>query len=61
MTPRWILTESDDEIHVMPLDDERPHKPSEECPCLPKRKTDCDAVVVHSAWDRREIIEQLTR
>jgi hypothetical protein len=57
--PRWLTTESDDGIHVMPLDDDQPHKPSTACQCNPARDQQCDAVLIHPAWDRRDVLETI--
>ncbi len=46
-----------DLIHVIPLNDLRPHE--EEgiaCPCRPKVLE--GGIVVHNSWDGREILEQ---
>ena len=42
--------------HVIPVGDVNPHVPEEWCPCGPERKV-CGAVVVHNAWDNREMVE----
>ena len=48
-----------DDIHVLPLNDIKPHVESKDCPCMPEViKEYFSDVVIHNAWDRREIIEQ---
>lgn len=46
--------------HVYPLRDERPHVlEGTECPCNPEVDwTGPEALVIHSAFDGRELIEQ---
>jgi hypothetical protein len=47
------------EVHVVPINDARPHIDSVACPCKPMRDKECPFVVVHNAWDRREIVERI--
>lgn len=59
---RWGVFKLDnDEVHVAPLDDIREHILSENCECDPevKEQEDGGIVVVHSAWDFREVAEAL--
>jgi hypothetical protein len=57
-SPCWAsLTMLD--IHVIPVNDEKPHSESVSCPCKPMRDVECNRVIIHNAWDRREIIEQI--
>lgn len=45
-------------VHVIPLNDLVPHVCDEECPCLPRtEKAGAGIVVIHNAWDLREIEE----
>lgn len=55
-------------LHVVPLNDEQPHEESTACPCSPRvewvdPKTgdawpNAAALVVHNAFDCREVVEQ---
>ena len=47
-------------IHVLPLNDTKPHIESEDCPCMPEiiDEYGSDKIIVHNAWDNREILEQ---
>lgn len=42
-------------VHVIPLNDLRPHVESVHCQCLQKVE---GGVAVHNLWDGREIFEQ---
>jgi hypothetical protein len=45
--------------HVVPTNDRQSHLWDEDCPCSPTIKVyGDDRVIVHNAWDYREIIEQ---
>ena len=50
-------------IHVYPINDERPHTlKGTECRCKPVRKQEPNGVViVHNAYDCREVIEEAER
>lgn len=52
---RVIQREFDDERHVCPINDARPHLVARECWCRPN---DDDGVWVHHAADRREVKEK---
>lgn len=59
---RWGVFKFDnDEVHVAPLDDIREHILSEDCNCDPEIKEleTGEIVIVHSAWDFREVLEAL--
>lgn len=50
-------------IHVFPINDLKQHwvenGDMDSCPCLPTVKFEgVGAIIVHNAWDNREIIEQ---
>ena len=46
--------------HVLPIDDLKPHEESTTCECEPRCEwqPNGDLIVVHSAWDGREAIEE---
>lgn len=48
------------DIHVLPLNDIKPHVEGEDCPCDPEviEEYGSDKIIVHNSWDRREISEQ---
>lgn len=46
------------DIHVLPIDDLRPHERSDRCWCRPKRDDEEPRVVVHTSMDQRETYEQ---
>lgn len=48
------------DVHVLPIDDTRPHIERRECPCQPTLETiygSPDAVVCHRSYDGREYFE----
>lgn len=47
--------------HVLPINDLKPHEEKSTCACQPKVSNleHGDMLVVHNAYDRREIMEQL--
>jgi len=47
-------------VHVYPLNDLRPHTlEGLECECVPRfEERDGALVIVHTAWDMREVFEQ---
>lgn len=50
---------SDDDIHVMPVDDLREHL-FQDCPCKPRVEVvGANLIYVHNAWDNREAVEQV--
>lgn len=51
-----------DDVHVVPLNDLREHVDSRWCPCHPSLAAAVEGpgiVVVHNAWDCRELTEQI--
>ncbi len=44
-----------DIYHVIPVDDLQSHEESQECDCQPMIE---DGLIVHNAYDRRELIEE---
>jgi hypothetical protein len=44
-------------VHVMPINDLMVHHESESCPCNPIKDED---VVIHNAFDGRDIVEALS-
>ena len=53
----WRVHTQDDGRHVIPVDDLRPHDPSQSCWCRPYLDADDDRVIVHNSMDGREMIE----
>lgn len=55
-----MTTDSEEsrDIHVIPVNDEREHVTTMSCPCNPRRDA-MRRVVVHQAWDRREVLEEI--
>jgi hypothetical protein len=51
---------SADDVHVYPLNDHWEHiLDGTECPCEPRVETEGSTlIIVHNAWDHREIVEQ---
>ena len=50
---------SDNDIHVMPVDDLREHV-FKDCPCNPRIEVvGANLIYVHNAWDHREAVEQV--
>lgn len=50
-----------DDVHVLPVDDLKPHEENRLCPCRPslERVAEADGVVViHNSFDGREITER---
>jgi hypothetical protein len=49
------------EIHVAPINDMRTHILSQRCRCKPKieKLDDIFTLIIHSAWDFREVEEAL--
>ena len=48
------------DIHVLPVNDLKPHEESGVgCPCKPRIEVvGADLIIVHNAWDNREVFEQ---
>lgn len=55
----WRVQPNGDEFHVVPVDDIRPHRLDDKCPCQPVHAASHHVVVIHAAWDRREVLESL--
>ncbi len=54
----WEIIEEAHEVHVMPVDDDRQHPLSTECPCNPRVDwSNVHAVVTHNSFDHREYFE----
>jgi hypothetical protein len=50
-----------DDVHVLPVNDLRPHEETRWCPCRPSLERPVEGagvVVVHNSWDGREITER---
>ena len=55
---RWRVIESGGNKHVVPIDDTQPHAMIRGCDCHPELHPETDsAVVVHNAFDCREMSE----
>lgn len=58
----WAVHEVEDEVHVAPILDLRPHALSAGCSCQPVRKLDLPITArplwVHNAFDGREFTER---
>lgn len=55
----WAAVTKDNcDIHVIPVDDIRPHDASSRCFCHPVPDEEDERVIVHNSLDRREIIER---
>jgi hypothetical protein len=42
-------------VHVLPINDARPHRESVDCECRPRVE---GRVCIHNSWDGREIAER---
>ena len=51
---------ANDDVHVYPVNNLKEHiLESTDCPCNPTVKVEgASLIIVHNAWDKREIIEQ---
>ena len=56
-TARYALN-AIDMLHVIPLNDLMPHHESLKCPCNPVSDSECNTVIIHNAFDGREMKEQ---
>lgn len=45
--------------HVVPLNDSRAHELDLTCGCHPRRDAIYPSVIIHNAFDRREVIEEV--
>ena len=60
---RWTTTARNGDrfrrIHVIPVDDLKPHIESSDCQCDPIEKVEAEGIIyVHNAFDGRELVEQ---
>jgi hypothetical protein len=56
----YTMTNGD--VHVIPLNDRYGHLLENECGCNPEFRVEGSGlVIVHNAWDHREIVEQAIR
>ena len=49
-----------DEVHIAPVDEKHVFMELF-CDCKPKRKDDCQNVIIHNAFDGRHCIEEVNR
>ena len=51
---------TNNDIHVLPVNDIKPHKNTgTDCPCNPTIEVvGADLIIIHNAWDHREVFEQ---
>jgi hypothetical protein len=56
---RWEVVELDDSVHVVPIDDRREHLLTMTCTCQPRVEIYSRALVIHNAYDFREVAECL--
>ena len=47
-----------DNVHIIPIDDLKPHQTSTNCACQPYRDEETENLIIHNAWDGREFAEQ---
>ncbi len=47
--------------HVMPENDSKPHIPERYCECIPYADADCPTVIIHPAYDGRELKEHFRK
>ncbi|HMN11192.1 MAG TPA: hypothetical protein PKD55_02560 [Bellilinea sp.] len=55
----WGIFELEDGVHVAPIDDRKDHILNMDCPCHPTVEWDGIPLVIHHAFDFREIMEEL--
>lgn len=48
----WLVQETEDSVHVMPLGDVRPHEADAECWCKPTPHPEVWTCIVHHAEDK---------
>jgi hypothetical protein len=46
-------------IHTIPLNDAEMHIASRDCPCWPLIDDEDEHVIIHHAWDGREVVERM--
>jgi hypothetical protein len=56
---KWGVFVTGVEIHVIPLNDKREHFVCIDCPCRPSYENNNKLIVIHNAFDFREIMECL--
>ena len=49
---------NDERLHIVPINDLRPHKTSMDCWCKPKRDEEESNVIIHNSMDKREEYER---
>jgi hypothetical protein len=54
----WTTHDYDGDIHVVPVDDLKPHAISALCFCNPTPDEESDNVWIHHAMDQRELYEE---
>ena len=47
----------EENYHIMPVNDWKEHKDSEDCWCNPTRSIDEERVIIHNSLDGREVQE----
>lgn len=55
----WGIFETDTEVHVIPLNDKMEHIKCIDCQCKPDYERYDKLLVIHNAFDFREIMECL--
>lgn len=49
-----VLQGSSPQLHCVPVNDIRPHKLAEDCPCTPTEDVVAPGYYMHYSWDGRE-------
>ena len=47
-----------EDLHVVPINDLKPHLDSSTCPCKPRLFIEFGKIWIHNSWDGREITER---
>ena len=47
-----------EDLHVVPINDLKPHFDSSTCPCMPRLFVELGRIWIHNSWDGREITER---
>lgn len=59
---QWDVFPAEDHVSVLPLEDIQEHEDTPECACAPilypKERTDWKDILVHNAFDGRELVER---
>ena len=56
----WIIVHSGNDLHVIPVNDKKPHQRSADCECEPTVEVvGAGLVIVHDAFDFRHIADAL--